>query len=925
MLIIFVPYIFNHNIIYRGFMDNHLHILYRHTLAKYKKYRSRFRKSLKSGLYYEYSEKKQRQIVQRIDKLKQRLSSLQWQLKLALASGTLAMSLSLSGVNAQQLGPFVPNEPKNPLPSVQISTFGSEHPAVVDIDNDGDLDVFIGTSFGTIAFLRNDGTASKPLFIQQYSTDNPANGIDVGYAATPSFADLDKDGDFDLIIGQSYQYPFSPFNNVRYYENTGTDTKPAFTLPTGEHPMDNVFSDSYHSHPAFTDIDDDGDLDVFVGGSRNTNYSSYRETIKFWRNDGSLPVAQFAAETGSSNPVSIVNPEFGGTLDLAAPAMVDIDDDGDEDMFVGDASGNILFFRNTGNNTTPDFPSEITGANNPFDGINLGSNASPEFADLDGDGDFDAIAGSGPYTRLRYFENIGSASAPNFVERFDIANPFVGLQIGYNASPAFADLDFDTDIDVIVGGKYSNDTLKYFQNNNGKFSQVSGAASPIKESFENFLFKFSPALADLDNDGDADLLLGLENRYTYPGETFLHYYKNNDNNALELQPPLIADTTQNQSFSPTFGDVDLDGDYDLVLGSREEGRLRYFENTGDLSAPAFTERTGTDNPFDGIFLITTPYTNFARPELVDLDHDGDYDLVIGVGDNDYSGDLIPEDGTLRFFINTNGAFSEALGASNPFDGFDVGKDADPAFADIDEDGDLDAHVGNHYGEVRFFENQNQPPQITSGVASQSYTEGEPPVVLAPSLVISDDTNDNITGARIAITNNYLSGTDSLAFTPQGAITGTFDVSSGVLSLSGYATIADYQAALRTVTFVNTGVEPGSEIRTIEISATDFDNTTPTPVTIEVNVTPVEDPIPSELTIYNAVSPNNDGLNDWWEIFKISSPNKIELYNRWGDLVKTLNNYVSEENNLLDDLPSATYYYKIESPQGEYTGYLVIKK
>ena len=904
-------------------MDNHLHILYRHTLAKYKKYQSRFRKSLKTGLYYEYSEKKQRQIVQRIDKLKQRLSSLKWQIKLALASGTLAMSLSLSQVNAQQLGPFVPNEPKNPLPSLQLSSFGNEHPAIVDIDNDGDLDVFIGTNFGTLVFFQNEGDATKPYFVTKSSTENPATGIDVGNSAAPSFADLDDDGDFDLIIGQSYQGSTSIVPNIIYYENTGTKEKAVFAIPNGEHPMDNVYSDGPNSHPAFVDLDNDGDMDVFVGGSIPANPS--KETIKFWRNDGTLPVAQFAAEESSANQIAIVNPEFDGTLDRAAPALVDIDNDGDKDLFVGDINGNIRFFRNTGSNTTPNFPSEVTGTENPFDGVNLSSNASPEFADFDNDGDFDAIAGSGPYSRLHYFENTGSAESPNFVERFGIENPFEGLRFSYNASPAFADLDNDTDLDVIIGGKYSNDTIQYFQNNNGEFSQITGPANPIKESFENFLFKFSPALADLDNDGDADMLLGVEERFAYPGTTFLHYYKNNNNNALELQSPLISDTTQNETFSPTFGDVDLDGDYDLVLGSKAEGRLRYYENTGSAGSPAFTERTGTDNPFDEIFLITSPYNNFAKPELIDLDHDGDYDLVIGIGDNDYFNDYITEDGTLRYFINQDGVFNEALGTSNPFDGFDVGKDADPAFADIDEDGDLDAYIGNHYGEVRFYENQNQAPQITLGVTSQSFTEGDPPVLLAPSLAISDDTNDDIIGAQIAITNNYLSGTDSLAFTPQGAITGSFDVTNGVLSLSGYGTIEEYQAALRTVTFVNTGVEPGSEIRTIEISATDFDNTTPTPVSMEVNVTPVEDPIPSELTIYNAVSPNNDGLNDWWEIFKISSPNKIELYNRWGDLVKTLNNYVSEENNLLDDLPSATYYYKIESPQGSYNGYLVIKK
>ncbi|MEO1098259.1 MAG: gliding motility-associated C-terminal domain-containing protein [Bacteroidota bacterium] len=89
---------------------------------------------------------------------------------------------------------------------------------------------------------------------------------------------------------------------------------------------------------------------------------------------------------------------------------------------------------------------------------------------------------------------------------------------------------------------------------------------------------------------------------------------------------------------------------------------------------------------------------------------------------------------------------------------------------------------------------------------------------------------------------------------------------------------------------------------------------------------VVEPLP--LNIYNAVSANNDGVNDWWIIEGLTTPNVIKIYNRWGDEVEELNNYeglADVPNNALDDLIVGTYFYKIESPEGSFEGYLTIKK
>ena len=90
------------------------------------------------------------------------------------------------------------------------------------------------------------------------------------------------------------------------------------------------------------------------------------------------------------------------------------------------------------------------GAANPFTGLNAGNYSTPSFADLDGDGDIDAVVGEGNGT-LQYFRNTGTATAPVFVQQTGAANPFSGVDVGTFSAPSLADLDGDGDLDAVVG------------------------------------------------------------------------------------------------------------------------------------------------------------------------------------------------------------------------------------------------------------------------------------------------------------------------------------------------------------------------------------------------------------------------------------------------------------------------------------------
>ena len=154
------------------------------------------------------------------------------------------------------------------------------------------------------------------------------------------------------------------------------------------------------------------------------------------------------------------------------PSFADLDGDGDLDAVVGTFDGTLHYFQNTGTAIAAAF-TEQTGAANPFNGLDVGGWARPNFADLDGDGDLDAVVGEG-FGTLHYFENTGSAIAAVFTARTGAANPFNGVDLGSFSNPSFADLDGDGDLDAIVGE--ATGILHYLKNTGAGFTcQRNGA------------------------------------------------------------------------------------------------------------------------------------------------------------------------------------------------------------------------------------------------------------------------------------------------------------------------------------------------------------------------------------------------------------------------------------------------------------------
>ena len=75
--------------------------------------------------------------------------------------------------------------------------------------------------------------------------------------------------------------------------------------------------------------------------------------------------------------------------------------------------------------------------------------------------------------------------------------------------------------------------------------------------------------------------------------------------------------------------------------------------------------------------------------------------------------------------------------------------------------------------------------------------------------MTDVDNTNLASATVSITANFVTGEDVLGFTNQNGITGSYNAATGVLTLTGSATVANYQTALRSVTYVNTSDNPST--------------------------------------------------------------------------------------------------------------------
>ncbi|MCX6640521.1 MAG: FG-GAP-like repeat-containing protein [bacterium] len=435
--------------------------------------------------------------------------------------------------------------------------------AVVDIDLDGDYDIFAGQTNGYVRYYRNIGTSTNYSF--QLISSNWLNTIVSGEYADPCFADLDSDGDLDLLVGTGD-------GTIYYYRNDGTPQLPQMTYVTDHYFGIDVGADA---SPELADIDGDGDLDLFVGRSHWANGAVSSGDVYFYLNTGTAQIPNFHLVT--------TNYLTWNCGDINKPVLVDIDADGDPDLF-GTRGYELVLYRNQGTLANPHFVWETDN----FANINTLGACNPWFCDIDADGDYDLFVGPGAIPGppgLYFFRNQGTPQISNFVLESTNLVPGHFTQGSVCLNPCTADIDADGDQDLFVR---DNEGYCYFFRNVG--TPTNFQFQFVSNNWQNLydpLGAQAMCFYDIDGDGDLDLFVSHHAFYNQPWDAGLRFYRNigtpqNANLVLESEdifPEFLIAST-----APYLLDMDQDGDGDLFVGDHFGG-LRYFKNvTGDTTA-----------------------------------------------------------------------------------------------------------------------------------------------------------------------------------------------------------------------------------------------------------------------------------------------------------------------------------------------------
>ncbi len=544
-----------------------------------------------------------------------------------------------------------------------------------DLDADGDLDLVTGGYTGLHLFL-NSGSSANPV----YNTEAGGYfaGLNVGSNPVPDLADVDNDGDLDLVVGLSEN------GSVLLYTNIGTANAGQFSQAAMQ-----VLGDvGLYAYPVFCDFDGDSDQDILAG--RDSHGFIYYQNVG-------------TSSLGVWEPESAMFSGLGMDSYWNSPDLVDLNNDGLYDLVFGTASGPLLYYVNNGTAIAPVWQANTT----LFGGVlDVGGASSPVFYDFDGDGDLDLISGS-QLGNIKFFRNTGNQYGPAWVE--DSAY-FSTIDHSIYAAVAIGDVNGDNLPDAIIGDL--NGGLFFHRNTGFGFMEEAGVLPAIALGGWSV-----PRLLDMDFDGDLDLAAGNE-----AGN--LRYYANQGTaqtpNWVEVAGYFGA-IDVGSDCSPCFGDIDGDGDWDLLAGNIS-GNLQCYLRQG-------LGWTANTTLFSG---ISTDQN--AAPALVDLDHDGDLDLVLGDYDGtfsywrnqQYSADTLNPPLNLQAVIGEDVTLTwdaPAAGYSSPFEHYNVYLDGAP--------------VSTTDGQTWVFTDLQPGVTYQAGVTAQ-YIAGESVPAVVDILVTSSD-------------------------------------------------------------------------------------------------------------------------------------------------------------------------------------------
>ncbi len=537
--------------------------------------------------------------------------------------------------------------------------------ALGDVDGDGDLDVVAGNYGQRNRLYLNNGDGSSWTVSDIGEEEENTTSIALGK--------IDCNDSIDLVVGNDGQIN-------RLYQNDGNGSlSGAYEIP-GDGVIEHTLA------IALGDINGDGRPEVVVGNAG--------ESIRVYRNP-------FIGDGCSELPgywYDLATP--GDSSDINALAIRDLDRDGDLDIVAGSRiDQQVIKYFNAGAGTG--WSSKLVTSIAPLNSLGI--------ADIDADGDPDLVIGNGPGRANFVFLNGGIGYS------FD---PSDGSAISADAQRTFSvdvgDIDRDGDLDIIAGNLQAANRV-YWNDGRGQFTGsawwgssntravvwasnvyfgqggiVEGNAGQpnrvyIPTKYESG-WQIGPgynitddahntvAIAAGDVDGDyfhsADVVAGNYNQPNFVYYSWPTYQGYPTWSRQEIS------TEANATQALALGDVDGDGDLDLVEGNNGINRV-YINN-------------GRSSPWTGLNLTGDSYDTRSIA-LGDVDGDGDLDVVAGNYGYFYDENGVRQDAPDRLYLNA-GQGKRWIGSNITRSG-DTGKTTTISLADIDSDGDLDVVVG----------------------------------------------------------------------------------------------------------------------------------------------------------------------------------------------------------------------------------------